>query len=341
MSRAALLHGDQALLDEYNERVAEKLNATSSSTENKSTRTVGFMRGIQQMVADIAEYVPNDSYFGSHTSMGALFDAKRQFYRLISLLLSDLGLIFDIRCPSPRQIVQELQTRGIIGEAQSASIKVCLSIANEMRLKTYYGYNKQTELLSPVPRKENETEESADLPIFRFFDEDVLIRLLSVSNDMHERCYKFYLTYVQQDKIDTSVFANPFVPSSNASLIGCLYLRLHNLPKALEWMELESEDSPEYTNVLHRKGVVYLEIGEYNKSVDCCVKALDAYKNEELSILNEVVCSVNLATALIRLGQYHTARKYLEEGISKHNEIFGEDCETVMLGSFDAYSRRS
>ena len=101
MSRAALLHGDQGLLDEYNERVAEKLNATSSSTENKSTRTVGFMRGIQQMVADIAEYVPNDSYFGSHTSMGALFDAKRQFYRLISLLLSDLGLIFDIRCPSP------------------------------------------------------------------------------------------------------------------------------------------------------------------------------------------------------------------------------------------------
>ena len=36
MSRAVLLYGDQALLDKYNERVAEKLNTKSSVTRGHS-----------------------------------------------------------------------------------------------------------------------------------------------------------------------------------------------------------------------------------------------------------------------------------------------------------------
>lgn len=45
MSRVALLHGDQALLDEYNDRVAEKLNAkTCAQKVNPSDITVEQIR---------------------------------------------------------------------------------------------------------------------------------------------------------------------------------------------------------------------------------------------------------------------------------------------------------
>ena len=101
MSRAVLLYGDQALLDKYNNGVAKKLNTKSSVKKGKSTETVGFTRGIAQMMLDVETYEPFNSYLGEHCVVGGLFDAKKQFYRLISLLLSNLGLIFDIRSPSP------------------------------------------------------------------------------------------------------------------------------------------------------------------------------------------------------------------------------------------------
>ena len=116
VSRTALLYGDQALLDEYNERVAGKLNTKSSLIKGESSETVGFVRGMQQMMFDLTTYNPFRTYLGQCGATGALFDAKKQLYRLMSLLLSEFGMIFDIRCSSPWQISSELQSRGIIGE---------------------------------------------------------------------------------------------------------------------------------------------------------------------------------------------------------------------------------
>jgi hypothetical protein len=79
MSRTVLLYGDQALLDEYNERVAEKLNTKSSVINGKSTKTVGFTRGIQVMMLDVETYHPMNSYLGEYCYIGALFDAKKHF----------------------------------------------------------------------------------------------------------------------------------------------------------------------------------------------------------------------------------------------------------------------
>ena len=209
MSRAVLLFGDEALLNEYNKRVAEKQNRKSSATERKPSQTVGVIRGMQQMMADIER-------FGSSTDIapstniavyvGALFDTKKQFYRLISLLLSNLGMIFDIRTPSTWLIISELERRGIITVSESAKIKVCLSIANEMRMKTYFANNGQKELFSPVPECANYAEQSVEVPVFRDFDEDMLVKLLSTSDEMCKRCREFCFKWVQDDKIDCSVF---------------------------------------------------------------------------------------------------------------------------------------
>ncbi|CAB4037787.1 PREDICTED: LOW QUALITY PROTEIN: uncharacterized protein LOC109472390 [Paramuricea clavata] len=333
MSRATLLHGHQGLLDEYNERVAEKLNTKSSSTEGTLSRTVGFIRGIHQMMIDIVDYNPYDSYLGSHLTVGGLFHAKKEFYRLISLLLSDLGLIFDIRSPSPWQIISELHTRGIFGESESESVKVCLSIANEIRLKTYFASNKQTELLSPIPQYVNATEQFADVPIFRYFHEHILVHLLSISCDMHKRCQKFSRKYLKQDEIDASIFESPFAPSSNATQMGLLYYRLQSSSKALEWLASESKDSSYYPNSLYSLGVIYYGNGEFKKSAECFQQALDAhYTNEDMSSLNVVACFYNLAIVLKELRQYEMSRHRLMQAISKHDEVYGERSQTLILG---------
>ena len=332
MSRAALLYGDRVLLDEYNEYVAEKLNTKSKSVaEAKSTKTIGFIRGMQVMMLDVETYNPKNSYLGEYGYIGALFDAKKQFYRLISLLLLDLGLIFDVRFPSPWQVISELQTRGIVPESESVKIKVCLSIANEIRLKTYFANNGQKELFSPVPQNANTTKESADVPIFRDFNEDMLVRLLVTSDDMCSRCREFCLKFIQQGNIDIGLFQKPSLGFSKAMRLGYLYLRLQNLQKALKWMESESKDS---LNSFHGKGFVHFECQKYEKSVECFEEALQLhYKNEEKSNLDVVKCINGLAVALMHMGKNKLAISKLEEAIRKHSEIYREGSQTMALMS--------
>ena len=330
MSRVALLFGEQGLLNEYNERVAEKLNEKSPRMD-KPTETVGFVRGIYQMTVDVATYHPDFTYIGQHCTVSALFDAKKQFYRLISLLLSDLGLVFDIKCPSPWQVISELKTRGIVSESDSANIKVCLSIANEIRLKTYLANDGQKELLSPVPQYANTTQQSTNPPIFRYFHEDILVRLLSKSYDIHRRCHLFLLKYIYEEKFDITILRNPFIVSE-AVVKGTLYFRLQYLPKALEWMKSESKDSPSYSLSLNGQGMIYMYYGEYDKSVKCFKDALEVhYQNEEKSHVNVLSCLNNLALSLLYIGQYETARMTLEQAIKQHNKIYGEGHETITL----------
>ena len=330
MSRTSYLYGDRTLLDEYNEHVAEKLNKTS--TEGKTTRSVGFIRGIHQMMLDIKAYHPYYTYLGAHCAPGGVFDAKNQFYRLISLLLSDLGLILNIKSPSPWQIISELLSQEIIDESVSASIKVCLSIANEIRLKTYFRNDGQKEVFSPIPEYLSNTEQSFDVPTFGDSDEDIVVRLLSTSNDIAKRCLDFALKYFEQDEIDTSILQNASFKSSRAYLMGSLYSRLQNFPKALECMKLQSEDSQNYSICLNDQGIIYSELGEFEKSIECFERALKVhYQNEDNSSLNVLSCVNSIAVCLMQMGKYEEARIKLEETIRKHNEIHGEGFQSINL----------
>ncbi len=323
MSRTSLLYGEQALLDEYNQHVAEKLNVTLSETGQKSNTTLGFARGMQQMMEDDDTYNPYHSYLGLHETVGGLFDTKKQFYRLISLLLADLRLIFDIRSSSPWQVIAELQNRGIIGESDSASLKVALSIANEVRLKTYYANGGQKELFSPLLQSTNAAEQSTEVPIFRDFDEDILVRLLTTSNDMYQRCRLFCSTYTRQGEVDASVLRIRTVLLPKALVSAQLYSRLQNLPKALESLKSVPKNSPDYVGCVNMQGGLYMDLGEHEKAIERFEIASECVQNESVAIL------FNLATALLRSSQFVKAKIKMEEALRLHNEISRDGLETM------------
>ena len=330
LSRATLLYGKQALLNDYNNRVAKTLN--SKSSQGKLSKTIGVMRGMQQIMVDVETYGLSSPRF---VAVGALFNAKKEFYRLISLVLSGLGVIFDIRSPSPWQIILELQTREIITMSDSAKIKISLAIANEIRLKTYFANKGQKELFSSVPQYSNEaTELSADVPIFCDFDEDVLVRLLSTSDDMSCNCREFCRKFIKEDNIDVGVFQSSNLVSSKPYLLARLYLRLQKFHKALEWTESESKDSPSYGSSLDVRGHVYLHFGEYDKGLECFEEALEWHlQNKGISDPGILWCIHSVSCALMYMRKYKIAIIRLEEAICKHSEIHGKGSETVVLAS--------
>ena len=324
MSRVSLLYGEQGLLDEYNNHVDEKLNKKSPETKRQSTSSVGFTRGIGQMIQDIVTYDPNSSYFDS--LIGGLFDAKEHFYRLISLLLTDLGLVFDIRFPSPWQVISELRNQDIISESDSANLKVCLSIANEIRLKTYFANCGQKELFSPLLQSPDTTEQSTDVPIFRNFDEDTLVRLLSTSYDMHGRCQEFCLKYLQQDEMDAKILRKP-LSHSKVWLMSNLYFRLEKFSKVLECIKSISKDSPEYAECLSIRGKYHELKGEYKKAIECFEAALEYSQNP----LDSLFYHRHLANSLSHSYQLKKAKYLLEKAMKLHDEIYGEGSETKTL----------
>ena len=252
MTRVVLLYGEEALLEEYSKYVAKELNKKSYETIKESTFSVGFTRGIRQIIDDITTYDPSNSLLKS--PVGGLFNTKKHFHRLISLLLSDLGLVFDVKSPSPWQVISELRNQDIIAASDSINLKICLSIANEIRVKAYFANWGQKERFSPVLQSPGTTEQFASDPIYRDFDEDTLVRLLSTNTDLHRRCHKFCLKCVQQNEVDASILRNHSFPSK-ALVMSELYLRLQKFPKAVEWLKSVPKDSPDYARCAFARGV--------------------------------------------------------------------------------------
>ena len=321
MTRAILLYGEQTLLDEYNNHVAEKLDEKSCETKRKSTSSVGVTRGIRQMEEDIETYDPLYSYF---TVSGRLFDTKKDFHRLISLLLTDLALVFDIRYPSPWQIISELQ--GIFSEADSTILKICLSIANEIRLRTYFANSGQKELFSPVLQIGDTTEQFIDDPIFRDFDEDTLVRLMSTNIDLHRRCREFCSEYFYENKVNASILRKQFFPSK-ALVRFKLYFRLQKYTKAWECLKSIPKDSPEYVNYIHYKGRYHQYKGEDTKAIECYETALEHSQDPCQRLSNQC----NIADILCRNCQFKEGRDKLEEAMKLHDEIHGEGSKTESL----------
>ncbi|XP_028399863.1 uncharacterized protein LOC114523203 [Dendronephthya gigantea] len=329
MVRVSLLYGDRALVDEYNKHVADKLNAISSPAVARSNSTVGRKRGIQQLSKDIDTFFPLKTFFGPSCA----FNAKKDFYRLISLLLSDLALIFNIRSPTPWQVISELQTRGIIDETDMMNIKVCLSIANEIRLKTYLASSRQKEVLSSVPRYSNTAKHyPTNSHFYQDFDEDDAARLLITSVDIYERCTEFYETYKKTNEIDLLRNVPTLTQPTKRCIIGHLYIILENYPKAFELLEPLSKDrteSAEYMNTHYGLGLIYSTYHEYEKCIECFEEALKAYsglthQNDEKFIAGLSVITSDLAEALNLNGEYKKALSILKEAICKHNEIYGQ-----------------
>ena len=326
MSRAALLYGNEALLSKYNKLVNEKLNEKSSKAKGNCSETVGANRGLQQMNLDIQTYDPFKSYVGVHSTTGAYFHAKSQFYRLISLLLSDLGMIFDIRCPSPWQIISELLTRGIISMSESLDMRECLSFANEIRLRTYFANNGQKELISPIPEYTKSTKPSINAAVFQDVDQDILVAFLCTSNDVFRRCQEFSKIRLSKNKIDRSIFRCIPASFSNAWLLGLHYYRLQNYHEALEWLKAESKYGPYYLDSLVTQGTIYLKLGKYGKCIECYKEAL------KLGFQSVFVPQLyhNLAKALFKLGRNKMAILRSKEVIYYHNEIFSKKSQSLI-----------
>ena len=218
-----------------------------------------------------------------HCTAGAQFHVKKQFYRLISLLLSHLGMIFNIRCPSPWQIISELLDRGIISFSESLDMRECLSFANEIRLRTYFANNGQKELLSPVPQYADRTQQSPGAGGFQNVDQDILVHFLSKNYNIHRQCKEFSMKCISEGKIDSSIFRNAPDSFSNVVPLGIYYFRLQNFHEALKSFNRQPKCGPHYIESLLLKGKIHVMFGEYDTSIKCFEEALQLCHQNELN----------------------------------------------------------
>ena len=324
MTRVILLYGEQALLDDYNNQVVQKLNEKSYETIQESPLSVGITRGIRQIMDDITTYHPSNSFLKS--PIGGLLNTKKHFYRLISLLLSGLGSVFDVRSPSPWQVISELRNQDIIAESDRINLKVCLSIANEIRLKQYLANCGQKERFSPVLQSPDAIEQFSSDPIYHDFDENTLVRLLSTSTDWHRRCDKFCLKCVQQGEVDASILRDHSFPTKAQVMIN-LYTRLQKFSKALEWINSVPKDSPDYAQCAFTRGRFHADKGENKKAIEWYETALK-YSQDPI---HRLVLHLNVASILVEFSHHNKAKKMLEKAIKLHDEIYGQGSVTLVL----------
>ncbi|XP_066263687.1 kinesin light chain 1-like [Branchiostoma lanceolatum] len=353
-----LIHGDPSLVKDYETLLHNILfeQVTQSGT------TLGMRRARKNLTASLQEFKTDLS---GVLSAGKLFQVKKEIYRMPSILLSSLGLFFGIREKSSWEIVQALHTKGVINAEAEHNLKVAVSIATQLRLRTYLSNTGQKDNISTLSkaswesleeRKRDENEAYPASDIFGMELHAILFRFFQTVLPLEECVGSVFSSKLTGEKssalevtpntlhshIQMSFKTEEFYDSSlkNQALVHMRLLQYQDAKVCLEKHIAESdEDDASQSSILI--GQVMYHLGDYAGAVTCFQNLADQKTHsikDRISILNF------LGQALHQNGDLQESLRCFEKVLKELRKEEGSESdlsETVLLNNLACALRSS
>lgn len=160
LSTVTLIDGNENLVYAYQEQLYDAYNCPSSTFPTLTRKKAAAITELQDI---IVRYNPK---LGDQLQEGKPYEVKKEIYRLPSLILEALNHFYDLGKHNPWECIDVLQQKKIISQEAAENLKVAVSIATEMRLRTYLenqGQKEKMAILQPLPIAEEKKEVSAEL----------------------------------------------------------------------------------------------------------------------------------------------------------------------------------
>ena len=135
--------------------------------------------------------------------------------------------------------------------------------------------------------------------------------------------------------------------SPNLINIGTIYYNLGNFKKCIELNEralilcLQSNDFESIAIIYSNLGAAQERIGEYKKSINFLLKALEIYHHEHIDHKAEIRAYTNLGSTYLSLSKLSDARFYYNQGLSLNNDFGSISHQTVLLNNLAELERQA
>ena len=351
LEKVVHVYGDDTLLKSYQDGVTEFLHGSTTKTithinaagdiVTKEVVLSNYQDRVLKRLKDgvteidygkpIPLELPQKGYLEQFVPLaageGKLFDVKEEIYRLPDRLLYSLGQYYGIDENSVWDVVDALQTRGIITEDASTHLKYAATFATTLRLKTYLHNKSQTENMSLFAEDVTKQAEA----VFHLSADDLsesggLFQYFYTSLELHKKLEQFCDERVCfNSKITREFFQNDAFYKSDMANKGFVYYRLVQYAKARENLEdaLESienqRDLPRKLLINNLLADIYVHFGEIDQAITllkCCLKIYD-----RLEVITKAKLPVELYASLQHdLGCANTTKGNYDEAIAWHEK---------------------
>eukprot|EP00058_Branchiostoma_floridae_P003297 XP_002588785.1 hypothetical protein BRAFLDRAFT_89785 [Branchiostoma floridae] len=270
LKRAVLLMGDQDLMHEYTDRLRE---STATSPD------LGLATLLKRSIGETGTYLPQEQ----------LLDVKKEIYRVPSLAIELLRVVFGVESASVWEALVELERRRQVSNENANHLKVLTSISAELRLRTYLSNEGQREQLSVLPGMKTDLEgldisNSVIDTVFRIPDTKMLFR--------------YYYTAIPLKECILDVFGNGIQAQMAAFLEAVLFDNSHLL-----------------------RGLIAQKLHKYRESTISLEAAMGTAEGDQ-----EILVSILIALAdnCIRYNDFGGVIKHSEQSLKILESIYGD-----------------
>ncbi|XP_078700926.1 uncharacterized protein LOC144927403 [Branchiostoma floridae x Branchiostoma belcheri] len=277
-----LIHGDPSLVEDYETLLH---NILFEQVDQFGT-TLGMRRATKNLLASLQEFKTDLS---GMLSAGKLFQVKKEIYRMPSILLSSLGLFFGITEKSSWEIVQALQRKGVINVEAEHNLKFAVSIATQLRLRTYLSNLGQKDNISTLPKASLETLEGWK------GEEEEEMRPSAAIFGMESPAilFRFFQTVLPLEESVGSLFAGKFTGEKSSEVT----------PSTLHpWLELSLKTKEFYDSSLKNRALVHMRLLQY-QDAKACLEQYIAETDEGDALQSSIL----IGQVLYHLGDYKGA----------------------------------
>ncbi|XP_078656669.1 uncharacterized protein LOC144902901 [Branchiostoma floridae x Branchiostoma belcheri] len=323
-----LIAGDQDLMDTYMDITVEILQADGGKMAQQLA---------QETLKDNMETISNEE-----TITAKLTDVKKDIYRFPAVAVDCLALSSGIIPTTVWETIEEMENRQVISPNNAHHLTVLTSISAELRLRTYMANGGQKENLSALASMETAQQgQESSLQTNDEVQTNMLRPVFYLQNE--KQLFRYYYTSVPLKKVlsDSSKkktkhnSLSEFYDNS-PKVCGMMYTEACKYRLASRYFnealkKAETTDT-EKIDLLEKLGFIYLEMGEYQKSIDYILEALQICRSiygDRQSIPHSVIASslTNLGHARSKLGDHRKAISYHEQALQLQRSIHGQGTE--------------
>jgi hypothetical protein len=255
------LLGNLELTKQYSDKLQETLDIHCQ----KGFSLRQYLAKKHLVLADMANFDPGVQDLERH---GMLFKVKNDFYRFPHLVLDRLALLKKAKASDTFSRIDELNQQDILTQMASEKLKDWMSLTLFMRLKTYYHYHAQQEMMNPLIKP------------FGFEDPKLMKQQFALDQEALEKVKKIYRIFIPfyeamrrffWGKNNRDNFPNSVTNSWKNE--GWIALRIFQLEEAEKCFHKALKVNSQDTYALNALWFIYSNQQQFNKAHEYILKA--------------------------------------------------------------------
>ena len=328
LTKVSFVYGNKQIFQEFQDSI---FNLLDNQVYEEKIKVIK-----EQIIDDLESFTVSSNILKLNSSTS--INIKALFYRSITLFITALGQIYNIRASSSFEIIEELAAKKLITEYAKHKLMFAVALACEIRLKWYMKSKRQNDKIYSKSKHKTAVELLLNLigkaNIFLFFQTAYALQC-DISKRMVLKKKHFYTNpniftcnlHLVFGKLEDVVFIKLDEAESNLNILK--YLK--NFDEVMKQFEnarkLKTEITASDKNLatdLQTIGSDLLDMNKYDEALNYLQRARKIKKQVSLDLNKDESFAATLheiGSCLFHMNKYDEALKYLQRAMKIKKQV--------------------